>query len=139
MRGIVISGDCTVDLATFPDPTPGPGEVVIEIKASGMCGSDLHHYRRPRRAGATPVIAGHEPSGVVVAVGRDVTNPFARSGARVMVHHYHGCTVCEHCRSGWTQMCRTVPVTVYGADAHGAHAPYMRRCLPIRWSPSTIV
>jgi threonine dehydrogenase-like Zn-dependent dehydrogenase len=126
MRGIVFSGDCTVNLGTFPDPAPGPGEVIIEIKASGMCGSDLHHYRRPRLAEAVPVIAGHEPCGVVLAAGRDVHSPHARPGTRVMVHHYHGCTACEYCRSGWTQMCRTVPVTVYGADAHGAHAPYMK-------------
>lgn len=126
MRGIVFTGDCTVELATFPDPTPGPGEVVLEIKASGMCGSDLHFYRRPRAAEAVPVIRGHEPCGIVVAVGSGVSSPYARLGSRVMVHHYHGCTTCNHCRSGWTQMCRTVPVTVYGADAHGAHAPFMK-------------
>jgi threonine dehydrogenase-like Zn-dependent dehydrogenase len=43
-----------------------------------------------------------------------------------MVHHYEGCTDCEDCRSGWPQMCRTVPVVVYGNQAHGAHAPYMK-------------
>jgi D-arabinose 1-dehydrogenase-like Zn-dependent alcohol dehydrogenase len=126
MRGIVFRGDCTLELVTVPDPTPGPGEVVLEIKASGMCGSDLHFYRRPRSDAAAPVIAGHEPCGVVVAVGPGVVGPHASVGARVMVHHYHGCTDCEHCRSGWPQMCRTVPVTVYGTDAHGAHAPYMK-------------
>ena len=127
MRGIIFTGDCTVELATFPDPTPGPGEVIIEIKASGMCGSDLHFYRRPRaQLPATPVIMGHEPCGVIAAVGKDVTFPHARVGARVMQHHYFGCTACEYCRSGWTQMCRTVPVIVYSTDAHGAHAPYMK-------------
>lgn len=44
MRGIVFRGNCTLELATFPDPTPGIGEVVVEIKASGMRGSDLHFY-----------------------------------------------------------------------------------------------
>lgn len=126
MRGIVFSGDCTLEFLTVPDPTPGPGEVVLEIKASGMCGSDLHVYRRPRDASTAGVIAGHEPCGVVVAVGPGVTAPFARIGARVMVHHYRGCACCEDCRSGWPQMCRSVPVTVYGSDAHGAHAPYMK-------------
>lgn len=127
MRGVVFTGDCTLEQVTVPDPTPGPGEVVLEMKASGMCGSDLHHYRRPRSATpAIPVIGGHEPCGVVVAVGPGVVGPHARVGARVMVHHYHGCTDCEDCRSGWPQMCRTVPVIVYGSDAHGAHAPYMK-------------
>jgi 2-desacetyl-2-hydroxyethyl bacteriochlorophyllide A dehydrogenase len=127
MRGIVFPGDCSIDFVTVPDPTPGPGEVVIEIKASGMCGSDLHFYRRPRaQLPATPVIMGHEPCGVIVAAGKDVTFPHARVGARVMQHHYFGCTACEYCRSGWTQMCKTVPVIVYSTDAHGAHAPYMK-------------
>ncbi|MFT4066786.1 zinc-dependent alcohol dehydrogenase family protein [Paraburkholderia sp.] len=126
MRGIVFRGNCTLELATFPDPTPDVGEVVLEIKASGMCGSDLHFYRQPQTIPGRSVIAGHEPCGVVVAVGPGVIEPHARVGARVMVHHYSGCRGCPDCRSGWPQMCRTVPVTVYGTDAHGAHAPYMK-------------
>ena len=45
MRGVVFKGDRKVEILNFPDPTPGPGEVVLEMKASGMCGSDLHFYR----------------------------------------------------------------------------------------------
>jgi threonine dehydrogenase-like Zn-dependent dehydrogenase len=126
MRGIVFTGDCTLEHATFPDPTPGVGEVVLEIKASGMCGSDLHIYRKPRNSDVAPIISGHEPCGIVVAVGPGVTSPLAKIGARVMVHHYYGCTACEDCRSGWPQMCQATPVKVYGIDSHGAHAPYMK-------------
>ena len=126
MQGIVFLGDRRLELSSFPDPTPGPGEVVLAIKASGLCGSDLHHYRRPATPGIAPLIAGHEPSGVVVAVGAGVTGPHARVGQRAMVHHYHGCTDCEHCRSGWPQMCRTEKVKVYGNNDHGAHAPFMK-------------
>ena len=39
-----------------------------------------------------------------------------------MVHHYKGCTVCNHCRSGWSQLCQEEPVLVYGNNAHGGHA-----------------
>ena len=46
MRGVVFTGNRKLDLMEFEDPTPGPREVVLEIKASGMCGSDLHQYRR---------------------------------------------------------------------------------------------
>ena len=46
MKGVVFVGDRKVELRDFPDPTPGPRDVVLEIKASGMCGSDLHVYRR---------------------------------------------------------------------------------------------
>jgi threonine dehydrogenase-like Zn-dependent dehydrogenase len=126
MRGLVFPGERTVELATFPDPTPEAGEVVIEIKASGMCGSDLHYYRAPRNPNAAPLIGGHEPCGVVAAVGPGSAGPYARVGQRVMIHHYHGCTDCEHCRSGWPQICKTVPVKVYGSNDHGAHAPYMK-------------
>ena len=71
MKGIVFPGDRKVELRDFPDPTPGPGEVVLEIKASGMCGSDLKFYRASGSAPSSlglggkggPVIAGHEPCG----------------------------------------------------------------------------
>jgi threonine dehydrogenase-like Zn-dependent dehydrogenase len=108
--------------------------VVLEMKASGMCGSDLHQYRRPKGgaqatglpANPDPVIAGHEPCGVVVALGSAVDAREARVGQRVMVHHYTGCTQCNHCRSGWQQLCQEVPVKVYGNNAHGGHAKYLR-------------
>ncbi len=45
MRGMIFRGAREVELAHFDDPTPGPGEAVIEMKASGMCGTDLHYYR----------------------------------------------------------------------------------------------
>ena len=45
---------------------------------------------------------------------------------RVMVHHYQGCTQCNHCRSGWQQLCQEVPVKVYGSNAHGGHARYLK-------------
>ena len=79
MRGVVFLGDRELTLRDFPDPTPGPGEVVIAMKASGMCGSDLHLYRAAREGGTAaslglggsgePVIGGHEPCGVVAARG----------------------------------------------------------------------
>jgi D-arabinose 1-dehydrogenase-like Zn-dependent alcohol dehydrogenase len=124
MFGLVFRGDRRVALERFPDPTPGPHQVVVEIKASGMCGSDLHSYRKAT-ANSDEIIGGHEPSGIVAALGRGVTGGVARVGARVMVHHYHGCTTCEHCRSGWAQLCTNGETEIYGINRHGAHAPYM--------------
>ncbi|MGB8608356.1 alcohol dehydrogenase catalytic domain-containing protein, partial [Bradyrhizobium sp.] len=134
MRGVVFTGERGLELMQFPDPTPDAHDVVIEMKASGMCGSDLHQYRRPKgQAQPTgipmrdgPVIAGHEPCGVVVAAGSAVDAKEARIGQRVMVHHYQGCTQCNHCRSGWQQLCQEVPVKVYGNNAHGGHAQYLK-------------
>ena len=133
MKGVVFLGDRKLELREFPDPTPGPRDVILEIKASGMCGSDLHNYRAPANPGgvvtggikrAAGVIAGHEPCGVVAAVGTAITDKEARIGQRVMDHHYDGCGNCKHCRAGWTQMCLEGTV-VYGSGGHGGHAKYM--------------
>lgn len=125
MRGIVFLGNRRLALSEFPGPTPGPGEVIVEVKASGMCGSDLHTYRRPETPNPL-IIAGHEPAGIVVELGPGVHENVARLGQRVMVHHYYGCSTCRHCRTGWRQLCTTVPVQVYGVNANGSHAPYLR-------------
>jgi threonine dehydrogenase-like Zn-dependent dehydrogenase len=132
MRGVTFLGAGRLQLAEFPDPAPGPNDVVVEIKASGMCGSDLKFYRAtgaPASLGlgavSGPVIAGHEPCGVVAAVGSAVGERTARVGARVMVHHYSGCGTCAQCSTGWSQMCENGSI-VYGVTAHGAHAPYMK-------------
>jgi threonine dehydrogenase-like Zn-dependent dehydrogenase len=133
MQAIVFMGERKLQLLSFDDPIPGPGEVVLEIKASGMCGSDLKFYRTSKSGSQAlglgkvsgPVIAGHEPCGVVVAVGAGVGERAAPMGARVMVHHYKGCGVCTHCRIGWSQLCAE-GIVVYGVTGHGAHARYMK-------------
>jgi threonine dehydrogenase-like Zn-dependent dehydrogenase len=132
MRGVTFLGERKLELAEFPDPVPGPGDAIVAIKASGMCGSDLKPYRASGGSAALglgkvsgPVIAGHEPCGVVAAVGSAVDARTARIGARVMVHHYSGCGTCRHCRTGWTQMCAGGSV-VYGITGHGAHAAFMK-------------
>ena len=134
MKGVVFTGDRQLELMDFPDPTPGPDEVVLEMKASGMCGSDLKSYRPAKGlmkasglpAPTEPVIAGHEPCGVVVAIGTAVMPAQAKIGQRAMVHHYIGCTTCGHCRTGWAQLCQDTPVKVYGNNSHGGHAKYMK-------------
>src|SRR2546423_1529862 len=134
MRGVVFLGERKVEVKSFPEPTPGPGEVVLEMKASGMCGSDLKFYRAPPGAAQAALglgdlkdafIAGHEPCGVVVARGAGVPEREAPIGQRVMDHHYAGCGTCPHCRLGWSQLCRT-GITVYGVTAHGGHADYFK-------------
>src|SRR5688500_3791586 len=108
MKGLTFLGDRRLGFIDVDDPAPGPGEVVLEIKASGLCGSDLHTYRAPHDSNVSNqlrMIGGHEPCGVVVAVGPGVPPHAARAGDRMMVHHYHGCTMCTHCRTGWPQLC----------------------------------
>ncbi len=127
MLGAVFPGDRTVQLMNFADPTPDDNEVVLEMKASGICGSDLKSYRGTFKGKLPPgpIIAGHEPCGVVVAKGRAVKSPVARIGNRVMVHHYKGCGCCNDCMTGWTQLCRDKEAS-YGLTAHGGHARYLK-------------
>jgi len=135
MKGLVFTGNRGVALQEFPDPTPGPDDVVLEMKASGMCGSDLHVYRAAstfdalRAAGLAvtgPSIVGHEPCGVVVALGSNVNPRQAWLGQRAMNHHYRGCGACPHCSTGWEQMCVEGVKELYGGNAHGGHAQYLK-------------
>lgn len=120
MRGLVFLGEGKVELREFADPRPGPGEVVVAIRASGMCGSDL----RPYELGQSSFVTGHEPCGVVAERGAGVTEQQAPLGQRVMVHHYWGCGMCKHCRIGYTQMCVKGSRTM-GFSADGGNAPYL--------------
>ena len=133
MKGIVFLGNKKLELQDFKDPQPGPDEVIIEIKASGMCGSDLKFYRAnsgPSSLGLggsdKKVIAGHEPCGVVVEIGKNISKDLISKDMRVMQHHYRGCGNCSHCSTGWQQLCIEGVAEVYGVTGNGAHAKYMK-------------
>src|SRR2546428_11839497 len=89
MRGVVFKGNREAEIREFPDPHAGPGEAVVKIRASGLCGTDLHRYRA---AEPTEMITGHEPCGVIAELGPGAPDGLAL-GDRVMVHHYRGCGV----------------------------------------------
>lgn len=129
MRGLVFLGDREVELRQFPDPTPGPEDVIVGMQSSGMCGSDFRPYRAPKAEHDREhlPIGGHEPCGIVVERGIHVTDAQARIGDRVMIHHYHGCGSCKHCRVGYSQMCLHGH-KVYGFSDHGGNADYL--CVP---------
>jgi len=132
MRGVVFPGDRRAEVRDFPDPEPGPDEVVVRIKAAGLCGSDLHLYRQTaaQRAG-NDTIPGHEPSGVVEALGPGVDT--VQVGDRVSVYHYRGCGHCKHCRAGNVMWC--AERRGYGGPIHGADADLLltdaRNCMPL--------
>ena len=128
MPGVVLPGDRRLEIREFPVPTPGPREVLIKIKASSLCGSDLRAIYRPKDQGSGPeayqgVIAGHEPCGQIAAVGADVTR--FQVGDRVIAYHIAGCGVCEACRSGWMISCHQPERAAYGWQRDGGHAPFM--------------
>ena len=99
------AGPGNMEIRDVPEPTPGPGQVKIEIKEAGICGSDLHIYHSdiaiPVRP---PVTTGHEFSGVVAEVGEGVEG--LKPGDRVVSETaYHYCTTCDFCKEGFYNLC----------------------------------
>ena len=106
-----------------PVPTPGPGQVLVEIEASGLCHTDIHaaHGDWPVKP-APPFVPGHEGVGLVAAVGPGVTE--AAEGDRVAVPWLGwACGACEYCASGWETLCPNQHNTGYSVD--GGFAEYV--------------
>ena len=125
MKGIVFLGERQLELREFPEPKPGFSEVIIEMRASGLCGSDFRAYRAPRSERGDPAqlkAVGHEPCGRVIEVGPGVQT--LKVGDRVIVHHYLGCGRCRWCQIGYSQMCIDpgAKKLYYGRTNHGGHA-----------------
>src|SRR5437016_7102148 len=90
-------------------PKPGPREVLIEIKAVGVCGSDVHYYEHGRIGSYVvrqPLILGHESAGVIVDVGAGVNT--SRLGQRVAIEPGIPDGICEQCRAGCYNLCPNV-------------------------------
>ena len=135
MRGVRLPGNSTVEQVTVDVPEPGPGQVLLAMKASSICGSDIRAIYR-EHLGHGPeayqgVVAGHEPCGEVVAVGPDCLR--LSVGDRVVVYHIAGCGQCEQCRSGYLIGCTDPTRAAYGWQRDGGHAEYLlaeeRTCL----------
>jgi threonine dehydrogenase-like Zn-dependent dehydrogenase len=137
MAGVVLPGNSTVEHVTVPVPEPGHGQVLLAMKASSICGSDLRAiYREHLGHGAEAyqgVIAGHEPCGQVVAAGPGCRR--LRDGDRVVVYHIAGCGVCDECRHGYMIGCTSPSRAAYGWQRDGGHAEYLLAdevtCLPL--------
>lgn len=104
MRALVFDGPGEMPLREHPDPSPAAGEVVIAVRASGICGSDVHGFLGATGRRRVGVVMGHEASGDVVEVGQDVTS--VRAGDRVILRSILTCGRCERCRRGQPNLCR---------------------------------
>ncbi|MER6469819.1 zinc-dependent alcohol dehydrogenase family protein [Streptomyces collinus] len=123
MRAAVIESVGRAVVTEVPDPTPGPRDVVVEIAACGLCGTDLH-ILQGEFAPELPIVPGHEFAGTVVGVGTQVTE--AAVGDRVAVDPSLYCHECRYCRTGHNNLCErwaAIGVTTAGGAARYALAP----------------
>jgi threonine dehydrogenase-like Zn-dependent dehydrogenase len=129
VKALRTSGEREVTVLDLPIPQPEPGGVVIKMMATGICGSDLHPYRRPTPLHLDPgFISGHEPSGVIHEVGPGVEG--WQVGDRVMVYFRRTCGACFQCLSGFRNNC-TNRRPSYGHQGYdGSHTEYMRAEVP---------
>lgn len=109
MRAAVLDPGGTVAVVERPRPSPAETDVVVDVSAVGICGSDLHYYEHGRIGDYVvdaPIVLGHESAGVVAAVGDDVTD--LSVGDRVALEPGVPCRACEYCRSGRYNLCPDV-------------------------------
>lgn len=127
MKAAYLPGNSTVEFKMVDIPEPGHGEVLIRMKASTICGSDIRAiYREHLGKGPEAYqnkIAGHEPSGQIVKCGPG--NKRFKEGDRVVIYHISGCGVCNDCRRGYMISCSSPLRAAYGWQRDGGMAPYM--------------
>ena len=91
-----------VRIVDLPIPEIGPGELLVQLQACGLCASDvMEWYMKPR----APIYPGHEPVGIVVEVGEDIQQ--FSVGQRVFIHHHVPCLICHFCQRGSFSQCPT--------------------------------
>src|SRR5579859_5365778 len=128
MTAAYLPGNSTVDMRSVPVPVPAHGEVLLRIKASTICGSDIrciyHEHLGKGPEGYQGVIAGHEPCGQIVSTGPGCRK--FKEGDRVIVYHISGCGVCNDCRRGYMISCTSEKYRrAYGWQRDGGMAEYM--------------
>ncbi|MGH9885256.1 MAG: alcohol dehydrogenase catalytic domain-containing protein [bacterium] len=132
MRAVqLIATGAPLEERALPLPTPAAGEVLVEVRAAGICHSDVHYRAGAPRPKMLPRTLGHEIAGVVSAVGPGVAS--LQPGARVAVNYVLHCGDCTHCRAGRENYCALVGMI--GSSRDGGYADHVlvpaRNALPI--------
>ncbi len=118
MRVAMYYNNQDVRLEEMPVPRIGPGELLVKVVASGICGSDVMEWYRIKKA---PLVLGHEITGEITDVGEDVNDYHV--GDRVFVSHHVPCNTCRYCLHGMHTVCETLHTTTYDP---GGFAEYLR-------------
>ena len=126
MKGAVLPGNSTVELRDFEIPKPGHGEVLIQTKATTICGSDIRciyreHVGKGPEGCIPATIAGHEPCGVIVEEGEGLRR--FHKGDRVIVYYISGCGLCNDCRRGYYISCKKPLLPGIWLAAQRRHGP----------------
>ena len=126
MNALLLSQYKHLEIATLPVPVPGPFDVLVQVAACGICGSDVHGYDGTSGRRIPPIVMGHEAAGVVAGVGSEVSE-FA-VGDRVTFDSTVYCGVCDFCRNGEVNLCdnrQVVGVSCGDYSRAGAFAEYV--------------
>jgi L-iditol 2-dehydrogenase len=118
MRVAMYYNNRDVRIEEIPTPKIGPGEILVKVMASGICGSDVMEWYRIKKA---PLVLGHEITGEIVEVGSGVNE--YKTGDRVFVSHHVPCNTCHYCLNGHHTACETLHRTNYDP---GGFAEYIR-------------
>jgi threonine dehydrogenase-like Zn-dependent dehydrogenase len=126
-KGAFLPGNSTVIFKDVEFPTPGHGEVLLKMKSSTICGSDIRAIYREHLGkgpeGYQNKICGHEPSGQIISCGPGMKR--FKEGDRVVVYHISGCGCCNDCRRGYMISCKSPSRAAYGWQRDGGMAEYM--------------
>jgi len=106
LRAAVYYNNKDVRVEDRPRPSIGPGEALVKIEASGICGSDVMEWYRIKKA---PIVLGHEIAGTIVETGAGVTR--FKAGDKVTVAHHVPCNTCKYCLAGNHSVCDTLRTT----------------------------
>lgn len=127
MNALLLSAPSCLEFTTWPDPEPAEDEVVVRIRACGICGSDLHGWDGSSGRRRPPLIMGHEAAGDIARVGSAVAGAW-QPGDRVTFDSTLFCGQCPSCRRGQVNLCehrRVVGVAPPEYRQHGAFAEFV--------------
>jgi L-iditol 2-dehydrogenase len=126
MKALLLSDYKKLEVTDFPEPDIGPRDLLVQVRACGICGSDIHGYDGSSGRRIPPLVMGHEAAGVVAAVGADATG--FRVGDRVTFDSTVSCGRCFFCRRGQINLCdnrMVLGVSCGDYRRHGAFAEYV--------------